>query len=125
MVWDRDNYILEAEKQFSDANVYKDVSFNEKNLLELVGTSNQLFQNLKSKGKISDRQLKYFTYECKKVSNLGKLYLSPKIYKRLHNVPGRPVISNCGTPREKTSEFLDYHLEPIMQRGKILYKRLR
>ena len=82
MVWDRDNYILEAEKQFSDANVYKDVFFNEKNLQELVGTSNRLFQNLKSKGKISDRQLKYFTYECKKVSNLGKLYLSPKIYKR-------------------------------------------
>ena len=44
-----------------------------------MGTSNQLFQNLKSKGKISDKQLKYFTYEYKKVSNLGKLYLLRKI----------------------------------------------
>ena len=100
VVWDRKDYILEAEKQLSDANVYKDVFCNEKNLLEFVGTSNQLFQNLKSKGKISDKQLKYFTYEYKKVSNLGKLYLLPKIHKRLHNVPGRPVISNCGTPTE-------------------------
>ena len=35
---------------------------------------------------------------------------------RLLNVPGRPMISNCGTPTEKASEFLDYRLKPIMQR---------
>ena len=101
---------------------FKDVFFNEKNLQVLVGTSNQLFQNLKSKGKVSDKQLKYFTYEYKNVSNLGKLYLFPKIHKRLHNVPGRPVISNCGTLTEKASEFLDYHLKPIMQKGKSYIK---
>ena len=28
VVWERNDYILEAEKQLSDANVYKDVSFN-------------------------------------------------------------------------------------------------
>ena len=78
-----------------------------------MGTSNQLVQNLKSKGKISDKQLKYFTYKYKKVSNL-----LPKIHKRLHNVPGRPVILNCGTPPEKASEVLDYHLKLIMQRMK-------
>ena len=54
MVWDYNDYILEAEKQLSDASVYKDVFFNEKNLQEFVGTSSELFQNLKSKGKISD-----------------------------------------------------------------------
>ena len=76
-----------------------------------MGTSNQLFQNRKSKGKISDKQLKYFTYAYKKVSNLGKLYLLPKINKRLNNIPERPVISNCGTPAEKASEFLDYSIQ--------------
>ena len=75
VVWDRNDYVMEAEKQLSDANIYKDVSFNEKMLQDLVGTSNKLFQNLKSKGKISDKQLKYFTYEYKKATNLGKLYL--------------------------------------------------
>ena len=51
VIWDRNDYILEAEKQLCDANVYKDVSFNEKDLQELVGTSNQFFQtsNLKEK----------------------------------------------------------------------------
>ena len=118
-VWDRNDCILEAEKQLSDANVYKDVSFHEKNFQGLVGKSNQLFQNQKSKGKISG---KYFTYEYKKVSNLGKLYLLPKIRKRLYNVPERPVISNCGTPTKKASELLDYHLKPIMKRGKSYIK---
>ena len=61
--------------------------------------------------------MKYFTYEYKKACNLGKLYLLPKIYKRLFNVPGRPVISNCGRPTEKFSEFLDHHRKPVMQKG--------
>ena len=61
---------------------------------------------------------KYFSYEYKKITNLGKLYLLPKIHIRLENVPGRPVISNCGTPTEKVSEFLDYQLKPVMQSGR-------
>ena len=42
-------------------------------------------------------------HEYKKVTNLGKLYFLPKIYKKLFDVPGWPVISNCGTPTEKVS----------------------
>ena len=62
-----------------------------------------------------EKKLTYFSYDFKKTTNLGKLYLFTKIHKRLHNVPGRPVISNCGTPTEKASEFLDFHLKPLMQ----------
>ena len=83
----------------------------------MVETSNKYFKGLRSKGFISEKELKYFTYEYKKVCNLGKLYLLPKIHKRFFNVPGRPVISNCGTPTEKVSEFLDYHLKPFMRNG--------
>ena len=53
----------------------------------------------------------------KKATNLGKMYLLPKIHKRLYDVPGRPVISNCGTPTEKASEFLDNQLKEVMQNG--------
>ena len=46
------------------------------------------------------------------------MYLLPKIHTKLCDVPGRPVISNCGTtPTEKVSEFLDNHLKPVMQEG--------
>ena len=75
------------------------------------------FKKLNSSGYISCREMKYFTYDYEKVCNLGKLHLLPKIHKRLLNVPVRPVISNCGTPTEKVSEFLDHHLIPIMQNG--------
>ena len=29
--------------------------------------------------------------------------------------PGRPVISNCGTPTEKIFEFVDYHINLILK----------
>ena len=38
-----------------------------------------------------------------------------KIHKRLLDAPGRPVISNCGTPTEGISEFVDFHIQPIMK----------
>ena len=43
--------------------------------------------------------------------------LLPKIHKHLSNVPGRPIISNCSTPTEKASEFLDFYLKQLMQNG--------
>ena len=122
VVWDRNDYIKEAEKQLNDASFYKNVCFNAKLLQELIGTSKKLFQNLKAKGKISDKQLKYFTYQYKKVTNLSKLYLLPKIHKRLANIPGGPILSNCGTPTEKAYEFLDHHLKPVMQKVKSCIK---
>ena len=64
-----------------------------------------------------EKELKYFSYDFKKTTNLGKLYLLPKIYKQLFNVPGRPGISNCGTPNKKASGFLDFYLKSLMQSG--------
>ena len=106
VVWDRNDYIAESEKQLSDETIYKDINFKDKILQELADNSNKLFRNLKTKGSITEKELKYFPIEFKKATNLGKLYLLPKIHKCLENVPGRPVISNCGTPTEKVSEFL-------------------
>ena len=101
----------------SDTEVYRDVSNTENILSKLSETSNRMFSSLKKRGFLTKKQMKYFTYEFKKATNFGKLCLLPKIHKRLHNVPGRPVISNCGSPTEKCSEFLDHHLKPIMQKG--------
>ena len=36
----------------------------------------------------------------------------PKLHKK--GCPGRPVISGCGMPTEKISEFVDYHLKPLV-----------
>ena len=53
---------------------------------------------------------------------LGRFYLLPKIHKRLHNVPGRPVISNSGFFTENISAFLEYHLKPLSQKVKSFIK---
>ena len=78
VVWDREDYLLEAERQLGDTSIYKDVSFNDKVLSDLVDNSNKLFQCLKRKGSITDKELKYFLYNYKNSTNLGKLYLLPK-----------------------------------------------
>ena len=62
VVWYRYDYLLEPEKQLDDNSVYKDVSFNEKLLSDLVENSKKLFQGLKRKGSITEKELKYFLY---------------------------------------------------------------
>ena len=115
VVWDRLDYQIDGEKQLKDRKVYQEVNFSENIFPDLVEKSNTMFKNLRRKGVILEKQLKHFSFEYKKATNLGKLYLLPKIHKCLKSVPGRPVISICGTPTKKMSEFLDHHLKPVMQ----------
>ena len=43
---DRDDYLSEAEKQLCNKAIYKDASFNEKILSDLVISSNEIFKRL-------------------------------------------------------------------------------
>ena len=65
VVWDRADYILEAEKHLNDKRVYKEVKFNENILTGLVEKSNKIFNRLCSHRLISESELKYFTYNFK------------------------------------------------------------
>ena len=112
---------MEAEKQLNEKTVYKDVNFDKDLILNLMGKSNRLFESLKQRHRITEKEFKYFRFEFKKTCNLGKLYLLPKIHKQPSNVPGRTVISNCGAPTEIVSEFLDSHMQPIMRKSLVLY----
>ena len=124
VVWNRLDYLSETEKQLGHKNIYEDVSFNDKILHDLIETSNKIFLNLKRKGSILEKEMKYFVYGYKNASNLRKLYFLPKMHIRISIVPGRPVISNCRTPTKKASEFLDYHLKPVMQKSWSYIKEL-
>ena len=92
----------------------KKFKFNENILTGLVEKINKNFNRLCSHRLISGSELKYFTYNFEKATSLEKFYLLPKIHKRLGNVPGRPVISNCRTPTEKVSEYLDFLIKPVI-----------
>ena len=54
--------------------------------------------------------------------NVVRFYLLSKIHKRLNNVPGRPVPSNCGYYTENISAFLVFHLKPLAQAVKSYIK---
>ena len=85
VIWERSDYIKEAEKQLGDKSVYQKVNFEEKCLSQLVDKSNSSFKELKRMGCISDKTLKYFTYEFKKTTNLGKFYPVGTLLKKLQN----------------------------------------
>ena len=81
----------------------------------LVERSNKRFNHLCNLKLISEKELKYFTFNSfKKATNLVKSYFLPKIHKDLSSVPGKPVISNCGTPAAKISEYLDHISKLVM-----------
>ena len=63
-----------------------------------------------------------FNYFLVKDPKFARFYLLPKIQKRLYDVPGRPVISNCGFYTENISSFLDFHLQPLAQKVKSYIK---
>ena len=102
-MWDCEDYLAEAEKQLQDTDIYEDTDFKKLDFVKLVEKSNTMFQSLRRKNLNTEKELKCFSYQYKKSTNFGKMYLLPKIQKKLDNVSGRPVISNCGTPTEKAS----------------------
>ena len=97
------------------------LSQTEKDLLSILPgkatnykKSNNLFCYLRRKNVITENENNYFRFNFKKATNLGEVYLLPKIHKDLCKVSERPIVSNCGTPNE-CSEFLDHHLQLIMK----------
>ena len=84
VVWDRDNYIQESEKQLSDKEIYEEVSNDPQPLIDTINR-----EKIRKRGDLSANNIKYFMVKDPKFS---RFYLLPKFHKRLENVPGRPVI---------------------------------
>ena len=87
-IWDRNHYLAEAERQLKDENIYRNVNVNEKLIEDLKEYNNKICKDLRRGRYLTGKQLDYYSYKYKKTCNLGKLYLLPKIHKRLYNVPG-------------------------------------
>ena len=72
VIWDRNDYVKEAEIQLSNQNVYKSVEFKDKILTELVEKSYHFFKSLRTSGTVTEKELQYFTYIYKKQLALVK-----------------------------------------------------
>ena len=117
VVWNRKDYLKEAENQLIDKNIYKKLTGNVEGLLEKI--INTVLKQVRDRRDISNNTLDYLLVNNPK---LGRFYLLPKIHKRLQNVPRRPVISNSGCYTENISAFLEFHLKPLAQKVKSYIK---
>ena len=112
VVWDREDYLKEAYRQLDDKEVYEQFSDDSSVLANILMKA---LEKIRLRGDLPKDTLDYFLVKDPK---FARFYLLPKIHKRLHDVPGRPVISNCGYYTENISSFLDYHLQPLAQKVK-------
>ena len=117
MVWDREDYLKEAGEQLGNGNVYEPLQGD--TVSPLIKVVKSCLAKIQRRGDISNETLDFFLTENPK---LGRFYLLPKIHKRLHSVPGRPVISNSSYYTENISAFLDYHLKPLAKQVKSFIK---
>ena len=60
---------------------------------------------------IDSETLKYIS--CNSEPKAGRFYILPKIRKQ--DNPDPPIISSNGHPTERISEFVEYHLKPLVQ----------
>ena len=85
----------------------------------LISTIHKTVEKIRKRGDLTKETIKYFEVKDPK---FARFYWLPKIHKRLNNVPGRPVISNCGYYLENIFAFLDFHLQLLAQAVKSYIK---
>ena len=112
----KDDFTTWEYKQSEDREIYEWILNNPS---VLVNTKIKALEKIHLRGDLSIDTLNYVFVENPK---FARFYLLSKIYERLHNVPGRPVISKCEFYTENISSYLDYHLQPLAQNVKSYIK---
>ena len=83
VVWDRDDYIQEAEKKLGNKELCEEVSNDPQ---PLIDTIHRAVEKMRKSGDVS--AVKYFIVKDPK---FARFYLLPKIHKMLENVPEDPL----------------------------------
>ena len=118
VVWDREDYCAEAYRQLNDSSVYEELDSSPISQLG-AEVSNVVSEIQVCEQALSDKEAEYLQVRG---SKLGRFYLLPKMHKGFSDVVGRPVISDCGTATEHISEYLDFHLNPLVSKIKSFVK---
>ncbi|XP_061170257.1 uncharacterized protein LOC133179540 [Saccostrea echinata] len=120
------DYILKGERQLNSKYFCK---ITNPNLNHLENIITQKLSEMNTKG-VLDNIIYDFLRKAKD-TRIGRLYLLPKIHKlnietfnEIKNngswnspiiPPGRPIISQIGSPTERISQYVDYFLAPVVQ----------
>ena len=111
-LWDREDYNKEAENQLEDTNIYKEVPNDAKTLINILLNT---LENIRNREDVCTNTLNYF---ITKDATFANFHILPEIYKRLHNVPGRPVIPIVDMILRIFFHFLDFRLQPVQKNSK-------
>ena len=104
----RQDYLDECYRELNDQQFYKRVSIDP---TEDVNKRVCFYlKRLPANSVINEETHRYLT---PKVPKAGHFYILPKIHKPGN--PGRPIVSANGHPTEKISEFVSFHLNPLVQ----------
>ena len=109
VILNREDYIEEGLRQLSDPNFYTQTpdDMTQQFHGEVVAILDDMFKQ----GQIDRSCYLYLSYDKIRTS---QFYMLPKIHKKLHKPPGRPIVSGNGCPTERISQFLDHFLQPCV-----------
>ena len=104
---DRTWYIDECNRQLNDPKFYKKEDGDITNLIQERVTT--YVQRMLKDGYIDEKTKQYLIQTNVKP---GRFYILPKIHKTGN--PGRPIVSSNGHPTERISQFIDFHINPLV-----------
>ena len=109
VLWPRESYIAEVNKQLNDKRNYKLIETDP--FPQLVTKLNKIVKTF-----FTDQLIDYTTFKFLSIDKPIRkptLYLLPKLHKP--DVPGRPIISGYEGPTVRLSEYVDVYLKPLVQ----------
>ena len=109
VIWPKDAYLAEAYRQLNNNNHYKKLTYDPTD--EILTQTKTLAFNLHKSTIIDNLTHKFLTSDTQ--ARTPQLYLLPKIHKP--DIPGRPIISGCGGPTVKLSQYADHLLKPLLK----------
>ena len=104
----RNWYIDECLRQLNDSKFYKTL---DKDITTDIQKRVQIYVQRMHRDQIIDDHTKRFLLQTD--PKPGRFYILPKIHKQGN--PGRPIVSSNSHPTERISQFVDYHLKPLVQ----------
>ena len=109
VIMDHSWYVNECDRQLNDTKYYQKQSSDLTNRVQ--ERVKEYSTRLHKDNLIDSETLKYLSSTSE--PKAGRFYILPKIHKQGN--PGRPIISSNGHPTERISEFVNYHLKPLVQ----------
>jgi len=104
------DYIFEAKKQlFSQSYVLSEKKYIDTANMEVT----KVLLKMLTENSIDKKRHDFL---LQKTPKAGKFYLLPKIHKNILPPPGRPIVSQIGSPTEKISGYLDFFIQPFLQK---------